>query len=174
MEPLNSTERTKAFLKFTALFLLTVLLVCVAVLIDATIPSVQLKKLKEDNQRLTDLNAQSSLQYLLIDSINKDVSRYDIDSTRQTIIEQEVANCMVNLESLIKNDSSINVGITRDAMVSSKSWLDSKKKLKECANSSSIIASLKQQLSDAQKTIADDNKTMMIMSGRTPSQGNGK
>jgi glutaredoxin 2 len=155
MEPLNSAERTTALLKFFGLFLVTVILVCVAMFFDVITPSTQIKNLKAENQRLTDLNAQSALKLIFIDSIQKNLDRYDIDTMRQTQIEIQINQCIVNLQTLTAGDSSVNSAITKDAAVISASFLNAKKRLKECANSSSIIATYKQQLAELQKKYDD-------------------
>ena len=170
MEPLNAAERTKAFLKFTAVFIVTVGLVFAVIFVGSTIPGTEIQKLKDENQRLSDLNAHSSLQYMLVDSISRNIVRYDTDTNRLVLIEQEINSCVIQLTSIVKSDSSINVGITRDATVAYLNLLDAKKKLKDCGNSSSIIAGLKQQVAETQKKLDDFNKEMYMT---IKSQGQG-
>lgn len=144
MEPLNGKERTSALLKFLGLFLVTVILVNVAIYFSLQMPEKQLALLKEENSRLKVETLNTGLWLTTVDSVRSQLERYNAEPNKIRL-ELEINDRINALTKFgIKDSSKFGDILTRVANAYSEN-LVLKKNLLNSGDCSTKIAELEKE-----------------------------
>ncbi len=154
MKPINSKERKIAFIKFTGLFTVVVALVVIAVFCNFSIPSEEIKVLRNMNQRLTSQVALQEEIMRLSDSTQAEFVRIDQPDQLFKIVEGKISDNINGLQKFA-NDSSLQGKIVKNMHTTYIGWLKDKKALQENSDMPKELQKVKEELKETKEALRD-------------------
>jgi len=154
MDALNEKERTIALLKFTVLFLFTVILIVVAVFYGIKVPSKQVEILRAENDRLLGIRANTKLILVSIDSVKYKLDRYSNEPNKE-ILEREIGSEFDALAKYSLKDTTNFGNIISRVINEFKDHLVDKKNLLKAGDCSITVNELNAQISKLKSEVKD-------------------
>lgn len=144
MEVLNKTERRKAFYAFLSAFVITFIIMLIAVSFNFYLPFAENKMLKAENEMM-----KREYDYQTNFSIKIDSVRMTIDSINSPKVDndfqQRLANVMVaNIYQKIPKDTTDNKKLYNNIILAYKNIIDYKKQIRSLTHNAHLIDSLNQ------------------------------
>jgi len=130
MKPKNDKEINNAFFQFLMLFLLTVVIVVIAVFFDYGFNWKDYSTVKEQFREVSGVLNNKNLLIAKIDSINFGLSKYDSPGAVPALIEADISNKLTDLKQTASSDSvsiKLNNSIYRAFSMLLKSKIDYRK-----------------------------------------------
>ncbi|AIY14433.1 MULTISPECIES: type VI secretion system TssO [Cellulophaga] len=153
MEILNKKERISAFLLFLLMFLVTIVLLFVAVFFSYKLPWKENDVLRAENKKI---QYEFMYQKQFINELKRvDVLIDSLDKTKQgnIFLEQSINSDLVKIKNDIPKDSLENRNMYENLILTYKKLLDAKRDLKQVANAKTEIDKLDKQLDDYEDQI---------------------
>ncbi len=154
MKPLNTEERKKSFTSFLLFFLVTVVLIVVAVYFGMQIPFRQNEKLQAQVARyqqeqafadnFSDMMTQTTI---LLDSVNK-------SGTQPTIVDGLISNNVKSLNASLVSDSSSNKQLYQNMVQSLVQLQLAKTGLRNSSGKDQDASKLQQDLAQAKMELS--------------------
>ncbi len=158
MEPLNSKERTSAFMKFILIFVITMIVVLISAFFDVTIPAKENRDLLVQNHILQDQMRAQNLILAKMDSIKVLLLKLDQPNADIATIDANIASMIIQMQAY-ENDSTTlgkimkNVDIAYTGLKNEKLGL-----LKKTGSSEQAISKLEDKLKEAEKKLEECEK----------------
>ncbi|ADV50992.1 hypothetical protein Celal_3743 [Cellulophaga algicola DSM 14237] len=153
MEILNKKERISAFLLFLLMFLVTIILLFVAVFFSYKLPWKENEVLRAENKKI-------QYEFMYQKQFIKELKRVDVlidslDKTKQgnIFLEQSINSDLVHIKDDIPKDSLENRNMYENLILTYKKLLDAKRDLKQVSNAKAEIEELDSQLDDYEDQI---------------------
>lgn len=106
MKPKNEKEINNAFFQFLMLFLLTVVIVVIAVFFDYGFNWKDYGRVREQFKEVSSVLNNKNTLITKIDSINAGLARYDLPGSVPSIIESDIATALTDLKKTTSSDSA--------------------------------------------------------------------
>lgn len=158
MEPLNSKERTSAFMKFILIFVITMIVVLISAFFDVTIPAKENRDLLVQNHKLQDQMRAQNLILEKMDSIKVLLLKLDQPNADIATIDANIAGMIIQMQAY-ENDSTTlgkimkNVDIAYTGLKNEKLGL-----LKKTGSADQQISKLEDKVKEAEKKLEDCEK----------------
>ncbi|MBO0593381.1 type VI secretion system transmembrane protein TssO [Cellulophaga sp. E16_2] len=153
MEILNKKERISAFLLFLLMFLVTIILLFVAVFFSYKLPWKENEVLRAENKKI-------QYEFMYQKQFIKELKRIDVlidslDKTKQgnIFLERSINTDLVHIKDDIPTDSLENRNMYENLILTYKKLLDAKRDLKQVSNAKAEIEKLDSQLDDYEDQI---------------------
>jgi hypothetical protein len=153
MEILNKKERISAFLLFLLMFLVTIILLFVAVFFSYKLPWKENEVLRAENKKI---QYEFMYQKQFINELKRvDVLIDSLDKTKQgnIFLEQSINSDLVQIKNDIPKDSLENRNMYENLILTYKKLLDAKRDLKQVSNAKAEIDKMDEQLDDYEDQI---------------------
>ncbi|WP_158978304.1 type VI secretion system TssO [Cellulophaga sp. L1A9] len=153
MEILNKKERISAFLLFLLMFLVTIILLFVAVFFSYKLPWKENEVLRAENKKI---QYEFMYQKQFINELKRvDVLIDSLDKTQQgnIFLEQSINSDLVQIKNHIPKDSLENRNMYENLILTYKKLLDAKRDLKQVSNAKAEIDKMDEQLDDYEDQI---------------------
>ncbi len=144
MEILNKKERVNSFLLFIALFLITVVIIIVAVFFNFHLPWRENAELKKENQTMINEFRYQGRFEQQMETLKKYIDSIDISDEGGTYYYQQKAiNMVIEMEHGIPPKDSVRRGMLyKNFLLTSRSLIDAKKTIKTYGKSKAEIDTL--------------------------------
>lgn len=163
MEPLNKKERKKAFWKFLAFFIVTILFVMGAVFINFRIPKEQKELLKKENKVL---NAELEFQTDFTKGIKEVKATLDsINQSGQNVmyLEQVISTKLAGIQEKITQADSLRQRKLYNYVIQSLLALqESKRKLRDLQSSQKLIKKYRQNVKRYKKALEQTEEDLSL------------
>ncbi len=158
MEPLNKKERTSFLLKFSAAFIIGILIVLIPFYFILSWPEIENDIMTKDFRNMQiQMKYQKDVFAVQIDSVMMIVNKYDIANQDVDKLNADLGNLLSEMEKPFVNDTSWSGRMYKNIV---KSFIDLKKAKNDKIKSENELKDCKQDLEKA-KEAADKSKDTM-------------
>jgi hypothetical protein len=159
MEPLNKKERTGFIFKFSAVFIIGILIVLIPFYFTLRLPVYENAIMTEDFKNIqTQMKYQKDVFAAQIDSVSRIVSKYDLPNQDLDKLNADLGILLSEMEKPFVNDTSWSGRMYKNIV---KSFIDLKKAKNDKIKSENEMKDCKQELEKAKEAAADKNKDTM-------------
>lgn len=161
MEPLNQQERKKAFWKFLAFFIVSMLFIVGAVYFNFEIPEQREGVLRDKYELLSnefkfqeEFGKKFKQVSITLDSIN-------VEGQNDMYLSQKASNKLANMQEMVSNTDTLKQRVMYTNMIQVLLDLNrAKKKLRNLEVSPEVIKQYKQRIQEYKKALEDAKKRM--------------
>ena len=156
MDILNKKERLNAFLLFLLMFFITTGVLITAIYFNFKLPLKENEVLKTENDKM---NAQFTFNKVFtekMEGISKLVDSLDKAPLSFQFIEQSIGYELKELSESIPKDSTINPALYQNMIITTKEFVNTKKRLLLTKDSEKEIENLKRE----NESLKEDNKSL--------------
>ena len=158
MEPLNKKERTSFIIKFSASFIIGILIVLIPFYFILRLPvyenALMTKELRE--MRIL-MQKQRDVYAVTIDSVMRTVAKYDLANQDIEILNAHLATLISKMEEPFSNDTTWSGRMYKNII---KSFIDLKKAKNDKIKSENELKDCKQDLEKAKEEAEKSKDTM--------------
>jgi len=170
MEPLNSQERLSAFAKFLVAFLITVIIIVMAVFFDYRVPVAQNKQLIEQNAALQQSSKLAQDALYKMDSLNNYFAKFSPDSLNFLLISNSIVQQITALQQMSKQDTVSPVGkMLGRAATAYNDHYNTKQVLKTFGDDKKQIDQLKSDRDDYRQKYTECSQELNLLKVSKPS-----
>ncbi|PQL90673.1 type VI secretion system TssO [Apibacter adventoris] len=154
MEVLNKKERVTSFLLFILLFLITTVIIVLAIFYNYQLPLKEIAELKKQNQSMiNEFSYQGRFEHQM-ETLKKYIDSIDMPNQDVYYYQQKAINMVINMEQGIPPQDSIRRGLLyKNFLLTSRSLIDSKKTIKTYGKSKAEIDTLLAQIQTYKRQI---------------------
>ena len=156
MDILNKKERRNAFLLFLLMFFITTGVLITAIFFNFKLPLKENEVLKNENDRMNspfNFNKEFTLK---MEEIGKLVDSLDKAPLSFQFIEQSIGYELKELSESIPKDSTINPALYQNIIITTKEFVNTKKRLLLTKDAEKEIENLKRE----NESLKEDNKSL--------------
>lgn len=156
MDILNKKERRNAFLLFLLMFFITTGVLITAIFFNFKLPLKENEVLKNENDRMNSQFNFNKEFTLKMEEIGKLVDSLDKAPLSFQFIEQSIGYELKELSESIPKDSTINPALYQNIIITTKEFVNTKKRLLLTKDAEKEIENLKRE----NESLKEDNKSL--------------
>ncbi|NHN27613.1 type VI secretion system transmembrane protein TssO [Flavobacterium jejuense] len=156
MDILNKKERLNAFLLFLLMFFITTGVLITAIFFNFKLPLKENEVLKNENDKMNSQFNFNKEFTLKMEDIGKLVDSLDKAPLSFQFIEQSIGYELKELSESIPKDSTINPALYQNIIITTKEFVNTKKRLLLTKDSEKEIENLKRE----NESLKEDNKSL--------------
>ncbi|WP_130736595.1 type VI secretion system TssO [Flavobacterium sp. J27] len=156
MDILNKKERRNAFLLFLLMFFITTGVLIAAIFFNFKLPLKENEVLKNENDRMNSQFNFNKEFTLKMEEIGKLVDSLDKAPLSFQFIEQSIGYELKELSESIPKDSTINPALYQNIIITTKEFVNTKKRLLLTKDAEKEIENLKRE----NESLKEDNKSL--------------
>lgn len=154
MEVQNKKERRLSFLLFIALFLITIIIIVIAIFFNYHLPWKENAELKKENESMVNEFRYQGKFENQMETLKKYIDSIDMPNQDVYYYQQKAINMVISMEQGIPPQDSIRRGLLyKNFLLTSRSLIDSKKTIKTYGKSKAEIDTLLAQVVAYKKQI---------------------
>ena len=162
MKPINKKERTSQYFKFLVLFLITIILVIVAVTFNSATSDAagdELKKIREEKVTLTN---NSKIFFAKMNKVDSMLAMLVDPKANSDRLTEDIKDMIGEMKELVKTNPSVNDSVYVKVYNRYYDVLQDKKIIQGSNASTSAVTLLNTKITKLQTDLDDCNKQLMM------------